>query len=97
MAEFLWAFYGRLDGVIIVGKCFIMTHPLILCFSFCFVFGGPGGGFGGPGGGFLLNSLSSGFAITFTTITKPPPGPLEPSPGPPKPLPEPTRGLVPTK
>ena len=36
-------------------------------FSFCFVFGGPGGGFGGPGGGFLLNSLSSGFAITFTT------------------------------
>ena len=37
------------------------------CFSFCFVFGGPGGGFGGPGGGFLLNSLSSGFATTFTT------------------------------
>ena len=36
-------------------------------FSFCFVFGGPGGGFGGPGGGFLLNSLSSGFATTFTT------------------------------
>ena len=23
--------------------------------SFCFVFGGPGGGFGGPGGGFLFN------------------------------------------
>ena len=30
-------------------------------------FGGPGGGFGGPGGGFLFNSLSSGFATTFTT------------------------------
>ena len=30
-------------------------------------FGGPGGAFGGPGGGFLLSSLSSGFATTFTT------------------------------
>ena len=40
---------------------------VLFCFSFCFVFGGPGGGFGGPGGGFLLNSLSSGFATTFTT------------------------------
>ena len=39
----------------------------LFCFSFCFVVGGPGGGFGGPGGGFLLNSLSSGFATTFTT------------------------------
>ena len=51
---------------------------------------------------FLHSSLSNGFAITFTTVTKPPPGPPEPSPGPPKPLPEPTRGLptrglVPTK
>ena len=37
-------------------------------FVFRFVlFGGPGGGFGGPGGGFLLGSLSSGFATTFTT------------------------------
>ena len=35
-------------------------------FSFCFGFGDPGGGFGGPGGGFLLNSLNSGFATTFT-------------------------------
>ena len=41
---------------------------VLFCFSFCFVFGGPVGGFGGPGGGFLLNSLSSGFATTFTTI-----------------------------
>ena len=40
---------------------------VLFCFSFCFVFGGPGGGLGGPGGGFLLNSLSSGFATTFTT------------------------------
>ena len=33
-------------------------------FRFVFVgFGGPGGGFGG----FLLNSLSSGLATTFTT------------------------------
>ena len=40
---------------------------VLFCFSFCFVFGGPGGGFGGPGGGFLLSSLSSGFATTFTT------------------------------
>ena len=40
---------------------------VLFCFSFCSVVGGPGGGFGGPGGGFLLNSLSSGFATTFTT------------------------------
>ena len=40
---------------------------VLFCFSFCFVFGGHGGGFGGPGGGFLLNSLSSCFATTFTT------------------------------
>ena len=40
---------------------------VLFCFSFCFGFGGPGGGFGGPGGGFLLNSLSSGFATTFAT------------------------------
>ena len=40
---------------------------VMFCFSFCFVFGSPGGGFGGPGGGFLLTSLSSGFATTFTT------------------------------
>ena len=39
-------------------------------FSFCCVLGGPRVGFGGPGGGFLLNSLSSGFATTFTTIQK---------------------------
>ena len=26
---------------------------VLFCFSFCFGFGGPGGGFGGPGGGFL--------------------------------------------
>ena len=43
---------------------------VLFCFSFCFVVGGPGGGFGGPGGGFLLSSLSSGFAITFTTTYK---------------------------
>merc|ERR1712078_4759 len=43
---------------------------------------------------FLLSSLSNGFAITFATITKPPPGPPEPPPGPPKPVPEPTRGLA---
>ena len=35
---------------------------LILPISNC-----PGGGFGGPGGGCLPNSLSSGFANTFTT------------------------------
>ena len=40
---------------------------VLFCFSFCLVFGGPGGGFAGPGGGFLLSSLSSGFATTFTT------------------------------
>ena len=40
---------------------------LLFSFLFSFVFGGPGGGFGGPGGGFLLNSLSSGLATTFTT------------------------------
>ena len=34
---------------------------------FLYVFIGPGGVFGGPGGGFLLSSLSSGFATTFTT------------------------------
>ena len=28
-------------------------------FSFCVVFGSPGGGFGGPGGGFLGSSRSS--------------------------------------
>ena len=28
---------------------------------------GPGGSSGGPDGGFLLSSLSSGFATTFTT------------------------------
>ena len=41
-------------------QCFVL-------FFVCFVFGGPGGGFGDPGGGFLLGSLSSGFATTFTT------------------------------
>ena len=42
---------------------------VLFCFSFCLVFGGPGGGFGDPGGGFLLGSLSSDFATTFTNIT----------------------------
>ncbi len=41
----------------------------VLCF-FCLAIGGPGSGFGGPGGGFLLSSLSSGFATTFTTNYK---------------------------
>ena len=45
-------------------QCFSLC--CLFCFSF-FVFGAPGGGFGGPGGGFLLNSLSSGLATTFTT------------------------------
>ena len=49
-----------LNGVVSFG------FVLFWC-SFCFVFGGPGGGCGGPGGGFPLNSLSSGFATTFTT------------------------------
>ena len=40
---------------------------VLFCFSFCFVLRGPGGGFGGPGGGFLLSSLSSDPATTFTT------------------------------
>ena len=40
---------------------------VLFCFSFCFVVGGPGGGFGGPGVGFLLSGLSSGFATTLTT------------------------------
>ena len=43
---------------------------VLFCFSFCFVVGGPGGGFGGPGGGFLLSSPSSGSATTFTTNYK---------------------------
>ena len=30
-----------------------------VCFSFCIVFGGPGGGFGGPGGGFFSTGSSS--------------------------------------
>ena len=47
-------------------RCFSLCFVLFCC-SFCFVFGGPGGGFGGPGGGFLLNSLGSGFAIAFAT------------------------------
>ena len=42
-------------------------NSVLFCFLFCFEFGGPGGGFGDPGGGFLLGSLSSGFATTFTT------------------------------
>ena len=46
-------------------QCF--SFCFVFRFSFCFVFVGPGGGFGRPGGGFLLNSLSSGFATTFTT------------------------------
>ena len=33
---------------------------VLFCCSFCFVFGGPGGGFGGPGGGLLGSSKSSG-------------------------------------
>ena len=45
----------------------VVFRFVLFCFSFCLVFGGPGGGFGGPGGGFLLSSLSSGFATTFTT------------------------------
>ena len=35
-------------------------------FSFCFVFGGPGGGLVGPGGGFLNSSKSNGKATTET-------------------------------
>ena len=35
----------------------------LFCFSFRFVFGGPGGGFGGPGVGFLLTSLSMKWAV----------------------------------
>ena len=43
---------------------------VLFCFSFCFVFGGPGGGFGGPGGGFLGSSKSSGKATTETIKKK---------------------------
>ena len=43
---------------------------VLFCFSFCFVFGGPGGGFGGPGGGFLVSSKSSGKATTETIKKK---------------------------
>ena len=35
----------------------------LFCFSFWFVFGGPGGGFGGPGGGFKTDR-ASGFVTT---------------------------------
>ena len=38
---------------------------VLFCCSFCFVFGGPGGGFGGPGGGFKTDR-SSGKATTAT-------------------------------
>ena len=43
---------------------------VLFCFSFCFVVGGPGGGFGGPGAGFLVRSKSSGKATTETTKKK---------------------------
>ena len=52
---------GGLINRVVTKRCFSF------CFPFCFSFCGPGGDFGGPGGGFLLNSLSSGFATTFTT------------------------------
>ena len=46
----------------------LINHPdcFSLCFSFCVVFGGPGGGLGGPGGGFFSTGSSSGFATAST-------------------------------
>ena len=57
---------GNLNGV----ELNAVFRFVLFCFSFCFVFGGPGGGFGGPGGGFLGSSKSSGKATTETIKKK---------------------------
>ena len=40
---------------------------VLFWFSFCFVFGGPGGGVGGPGGGFL--SSRAYFIVSLWNVT----------------------------
>ena len=51
----------------------------LFCFSFCVVFGGPGGGFGGPGGSFFSLSSSSGLPLLLLLLKQPSEPPKPPS------------------
>ena len=80
-------FLGKSKEVLTKAKAIYMaSHPggkqaglelngvfrfVLFCFSFCFVFGGPGGGFGGPGRGKATTETTKEKAITRTTKVTP--------------------------